>query len=146
MAENIELQESVLGWEKSQSYTDQEKQWIYQIATHLRMRESALDPTERQDMGLYVRAAASLYELAKKLASSPTRFRHNSMDSWLRILTHHHFNFIAATEETLRVNVYDTTAKKPKTEEEREYPTEKVIEITATSVQGDPRPGDNGTS
>ena len=95
--ETILLAGSVLG-ERVENYTEQEKLWISQIANRLRDRERTHN-MEREDMGLYVRAAGLIYELAKKLdaASSQSRFARKTMDQWLRVVTGIHFAFI--TEE-----------------------------------------------
>lgn len=92
----IEIAGSVLG-DRADQYTEQEKMWILQIATGLRNRESQHQFTvEREDMGLYVRAAGLVYELAKKLdaASVQSRFARKTMDQWLRAITGIKFEFI----------------------------------------------------
>lgn len=93
----IEIAGSVLG-ERADQYTEQEKMWIQIIANRLRDREGShsIGPYSREDMGLYVRAAGLVYELAKKLdaASVQSRFARKTMDQWLRVITGIRFEFI----------------------------------------------------
>jgi len=95
MADEILIAGSVLG-SRVDTYSEQEKMWIFQIANRLKGRDDRVKGVYRQDMGLYVRAAGLVYELAKKLdaASTQSRFTRKTMDDWLSVITGIHFDFI----------------------------------------------------
>lgn len=137
--EVIELAGSVLG-QKVDDYTEQEKLWINMIANRLRDRECTHN-MEREDMGLYVRAAGLIYELAKKLdaASAQSRFARKTMDQWLRVVTGVSFGFITEdgprSHRTLETQTGDKRAHGKETaaggEEEEETGEGPVIDVAS---------------
>ena len=85
---------SVLGG-FSETYSAAERKLCLQIATQLEKRENARHP-QRDDMHVYVRAAASLYELAKKCVGLNDIRVHGprrTVIDWLRIMTGMQFHF-----------------------------------------------------
>jgi len=101
---------SVLG-SFSETYSASEKRLCLQIATQLEKRENACMP-KRDDMHVYVRTAASLYELAKRLVSLNQLRVHGperNVTDWLRIMTGITFYFEFFSEEDLEAIAIGST-------------------------------------
>ena len=93
-------------------YSDAEKGLCQQVAMFLWGRQVKFNGGMpiRDDMEFYVRAAASLYELAKQLQSLGPLSRKappRTMDDWLRILTGQQFSYISGPD--LVKNMMDIT-------------------------------------
>lgn len=136
---DILLAGSVLG-ERAETYTEQEKIWIHMIAVRLRDRERTHN-MEREDMGLYVRAAGLVYELAKKLneASAQSRFARKTMDQWLRVVTGINFSFVTEEHQglpwsnTFEAGSETTHGKETKAiREEKKEEREDSLDVEAT--------------
>lgn len=91
-------------------YSEAEKRLLLEIAGFLQQRESGRFgvPSRERKMHLYVRCAASLYELAKVLserASMEQLAATRTMDDWLRIITGHQFYYLQAQSGQRTVDV-----------------------------------------
>jgi hypothetical protein len=109
MSDQVVLRGSILG-SKEGDYTDQEKHWIYRITMALRDREDKYAAViVREDMEVFSRLGASVYELARKLytAAQYSRFpatRERSLDVWIRTITGIDFDFMNRTAPTVDTN------------------------------------------